>query len=404
MNSNLKRKVSDDNDNDDRLHLSSSKKFKSTSKNYDPFDNDEGCFGSKIFTRPSEKNESSLYNNDNKKQTSSLSNDFIGPVIPVNYIKKDQLEDGDRRVTKNFGYSEIARNNERKNSRPDGKDCGNENVEEDDDLYGPRPPPRNSGGEKYSDGETAVEDVINEIEKRSMLMKKKLLGLEQPEASSKSTKREEWMTQLPSQFTKSFGVTARKFSTSLNHGVSEEDRSGWTDTPEDRERKMKSRATSGNHRNDDGDNLDEPSPKDLMLIRRNEQYRKFIEKHNEVTRRNKSLLEMHEEKRRKGKKKRRSPSSSSSSSSSSEEEKRKKHKKKHKKDKKSSGDAKKEKNPKVKNSKSSSSPQKEKATRRPFDRDVDLQVSRMTLTEKRSFIDKARVLNSKFGHGKSQFL
>lgn len=45
-----------------------------------------------------------------------------------------------------------------------------------------------------------------------------------------------------------------------------------------------------------------------------------------------------------------------------------------------------------------------KPERRPFDRDIDLQVYRFDEAQKKSIIQKAQLLNSRFSSGKSKYL
>lgn len=63
-----------------------------------------------------------------------------------------------------------------------------------------------------------------------------MIAQDVPDQSSLVMKREEWMTELPPEMSKNFGVTARKFSTKSSTSA-DKDRSVWTDTPADRARK-----------------------------------------------------------------------------------------------------------------------------------------------------------------------
>ena len=53
--------------------------------------------------------------------------------------------------------------------------------------------------------------------------------------------RESWMTELPERYRKNFGVGARTFKSKTGNPV-DEDQSGWTETPADRQRKALERA------------------------------------------------------------------------------------------------------------------------------------------------------------------
>lgn len=57
----------------------------------------------------------------------------------------------------------------------------------------------------------------------------------QAEAEPGPSKREEWMTELPPEMGKNFGLTTRTFSKGT--GSDSKDRSDWTDTPADKVKK-----------------------------------------------------------------------------------------------------------------------------------------------------------------------
>ena len=59
----------------------------------------------------------------------------------------------------------------------------------------------------------------------------------QDEPEIEVTERETWMLELPAENNKNFGLGPRKFRTKAP--TTGGDRSGWTDTPQDRERKEK---------------------------------------------------------------------------------------------------------------------------------------------------------------------
>jgi len=155
--------------------------------------------------------------------------------------------------------------------------------------------------------------------------------------------REEWMTELPPEMSKNFGLGARTFSRKKGSG-SGGDRSGWTETPADRERKKMG--------------LLEPvkvTPDDEMERKANRRYDKMmakaVEEYNKDTR-GESLMDLHKKKLKR----------------KAEEEK---------------------------------SQVKE---RRPFDRDLDLKANKIDALTREKMIQRASDLGSKFGHGSSQFL
>ena len=118
---------------------------------------------------------------------------------------------------------------------PPGMRSSSTNNDDDDDddeddgygIVGPMLPPTSSG---------SGSDVKAAFEARAKAMKNKLTGVDD---DSKELKRETWMTELPPEFSKNFGVGARTFRTKA-HDCG--DRSVWTDTPADRERKRQEAA------------------------------------------------------------------------------------------------------------------------------------------------------------------
>ncbi|MED6264809.1 hypothetical protein CHARACLAT_018939 [Characodon lateralis] len=118
--------------------------------------------------------------------------------------------------------------------------------EDGEGLPGPALPPGYQAELSSSDGED--EDVIGpmpakgpvqdsvalEFERRALKMKEKLTGEEVPEVLT----RETWMTELPPEL-QHIGLGARTFK--KRSGPENKDRSIWTDTPADRERKARER-------------------------------------------------------------------------------------------------------------------------------------------------------------------
>lgn len=181
----------------------------------------------------------------------------------------------------------------------------------------------------------AVESsVVADIERRSNRMKEKLVS---GDMDNQNQARESWMTELPPVL-QNIGLTARTFKRRAN-GESA-DRSIWTDTPADRERKAQ-----------EGPEAKKSSAKDIeqpSLPERDKRMAKEVASYNESTR-SESLLDMHSKKLKR----------------KAEAEK--------------------------------SKPQE----RRAFDRDQDLQVHRFDEAQKKALIKKSRELNSRFSHGKS---
>ncbi|XP_020289742.1 uncharacterized protein DDB_G0287625 [Pseudomyrmex gracilis] len=150
-------------------------------------------------------------------------------------------------------------------------------------------------------------------------------------------KREEWMTELPPAQHPANLVLARKFRT--RDGPDMSDRSSWTDTPTQKAQKKNDSEYKklSNIQNVDEKHVDESHK----------------HKSDESEKRGKSLLEIHQ--------------------STMREKKRKKEK---------------------------AAKQLGISTRRPFDRDIDLQANRLNQTQKRSILMKAQSMDDKFVRGK----
>uniref|UniRef100_A0A8C4F970 GPALPP motifs-containing protein 1 n=1 Tax=Dicentrarchus labrax TaxID=13489 RepID=A0A8C4F970_DICLA len=135
-----------------------------------------------------------------------------------------------------------------------------ESSSEDEDVIGPMP------------SKGPVQDsVALDIERRAQKMKAKLTGDDTPEVVT----RETWMTELPPEL-QHIGLGARTFK--KRSGPENKDRSIWTDTPADRERKTR----KGEEEKDDVPQL---SHKDLEMAEK-------VSKYNE-TKRAESLMTLH---------------------------------------------------------------------------------------------------------------
>uniref|UniRef100_A0A8I3NEF8 GPALPP motifs-containing protein 1 n=1 Tax=Canis lupus familiaris TaxID=9615 RepID=A0A8I3NEF8_CANLF len=144
-----------------------------------------------------------------KKQDDSPPRPLIGPALPPGFIKSTQKSDKGRddpgqQVSSYFNSEET-------------------DSSEDEDIVGPMPA---KGPVNYS--------VTTEFEKRAQRMKEKLTKGDHD--SSKPITRESWMTELPPEM-KDFGLGPRTFK--RRAGDKSGDRSVWTDTPADREKKAK---------------------------------------------------------------------------------------------------------------------------------------------------------------------
>ncbi|XP_035508404.1 GPALPP motifs-containing protein 1 [Morone saxatilis] len=199
-----------------------------------------------------------------------------------------------------------------------------ESSSEEEDVIGPMPskgPIQNS--------------VALDIERRAQKMKAKLTGDDTPEVVT----RETWMTELPPEL-QHIGLGARTFK--KKSGPENKDRSIWTDTPADRERKIRERLEGKKKGEEEKDDVPQLSRKDLEMAEK-------VSKYNE-TKRAESLMTLH--------------------------------------------------------TKTMKEKAKEKADipveRRPFDRDADLQVNRFDDAQKERLLKKSQELNTRFSHSKDR--
>uniref|UniRef100_A0A1B6LY21 DUF3752 domain-containing protein n=1 Tax=Graphocephala atropunctata TaxID=36148 RepID=A0A1B6LY21_9HEMI len=174
---------------------------------------------------------------------------------------------------------------------------------------------------------------------------KRKLDEEKSGTSKMVEKREEWMLELPPEKAANLGLGPRSFR--MKQAPDMSNRSSWTDTPADRLRKEQ-QALRG-----------EPEPVDseeitrmAFIKERDNVMDNMLQKNKEEQ--PKSLLAIHQKKLKKKKKK---------------EEKEGK-----------------------------------KKERRPFDRNIDLQVNRFDEAQKKAIFKKAQLLNSRFSSGESKYL
>ncbi|XP_055657705.1 GPALPP motifs-containing protein 1 [Falco peregrinus] len=245
-----------------------------------------------------------------KKQDDSPERPIIGPALPPGFRKPSQ-DTGSSRCSIGPSLSSEFRTQVTDSS------------EEEDNLIGPMP----AKGPVES-------DVTKDFERRAQRMKEKLTSADSDE--SKQVTRELWMTELPPEL-KSFGFGPRTFKRRADDKSG--DRSIWTDTPADRERKAKEREEAKKSTCKDNE--------ETVLSGREKRLVEQVTSYNE-SKRSESLMDMHQKKLK----------------SKAFEEKNK--------------------------------PQE----RRPFDRDQDLKVNRFDEAQKKALIRKSRDLNSKFEHSK----
>ncbi|XP_060689332.1 GPALPP motifs-containing protein 1 [Hemiscyllium ocellatum] len=246
---------------------------------------------------------------------------FFGPVLPPGFPKRDQSPERPfigPALPPGFTQSE----KEREPAVPSSV-----HTEEDSDeeaLIGPMP----------SIG-AAEGNVAADIERRASRMKEKLASGDMDDAQKQV--RESWMVELPPVL-QNIGLGARTFKRRANGESS--DRSLWTDTPADRERKAQEMLKAKHSPTKESER---PG-----LSERDKRMAKEVASYNE-SRRSESLLDMHSKKLKR----------------KAEDEKDR--------------------------------PQQ----RRAFDREQDLQVHRFDEAQQKALIKKSKELNTRFSHGKN---
>ncbi|XP_045143072.1 GPALPP motifs-containing protein 1 [Echinops telfairi] len=244
-----------------------------------------------------------------KKQDDSPPRPIIGPALPPGFIKSTQKSDRGRDDPGQASYF----NSEETDS-----------SEDDEDIVGPMP----------AKG-PVIDSVATEFEKRAQRMKEKLT---KGDDSPKAMTRESWMTELPPEL-KAFGLGPRTFKRRADDRSG--DRSVWTDTPADRERKAK-----------ETQEAKKPFSKkdeERVLSGRDKRLAEQVSSYND-SKRSESLMDMHHKKL------------------------------------------------KSKTAEDRNKPQE----RIPFDRDKDLKVNRFDDAQKKALIKKSRELNTRFSHGKDK--
>jgi hypothetical protein len=219
---------------------------------------------------------------------------------------------------------------------------------EDEDLVGPLPP-------QHHEKTLKQQQIDLELEKRAYSIKERLT---QQNEEIETPKRDSWMTELPQEKAKSFGLGPRQFSRSLGPKP-KQDRS-WTETPE-MKAKRAALAASGIVVPDEEKVKEPKEDKDVleyMASLKRDHDMESVANEMKKKRGTDSLVDLHEKERCK----------------------------KQKKDKQAAGIL------------------ESKSERRPFDRDVDLQANRFDEAAKKAMLKKARKLNDNFSSGQQKYL
>uniref|UniRef100_M3ZHM1 GPALPP motifs-containing protein 1 n=1 Tax=Xiphophorus maculatus TaxID=8083 RepID=M3ZHM1_XIPMA len=246
-----------------------------------------------------------------KKQSPPERPPVLGPALPPGFHRaasdSDDGEDGE-------GFPGPA--------LPPGYQAESSSSEgEDEDVIGPMP------------AKGPIQDsVALEFERRALRMKEKLTG-------EVVVSRETWMTELPPEL-QHIGLGARTFK--KRSGPENNDRSIWTDTPADRERKAQERLEGKKTGEAKNDRVPQVSRRDVEMAEK-------VSKYND-SKRGESLMSLHSKKL------------------------------------------------KEKAKETADKP----VERRPFDRDEDLQVNRFDEAQKQRLLKKSQELNTRFSHSKDR--
>lgn len=165
-------------------------------------------------------------------------------------------------------------------------DDGDDDAELDDAVIGPLP-----------DGHASKTEAHLELEKRALELK--LAKFTDMETSEELVVRDEWMLELPEVrgCVTDMGLTARQFRTKERPEIG--DRSGWTETPKEREHKRKSRPAEPT-----AEELRAQKQKEARQLyndRRDRDQEEQARKHKKRSKRDESLMDLHQKKLKKEK-------------------------------------------------------------------------------------------------------
>ncbi|KAK7791423.1 hypothetical protein R5R35_014448 [Gryllus longicercus] len=306
------------------------------------------------FLEPSREKHSSSGEVSNKNDETPM----IGPSLPA-HLQSKFLEELPTVVEEESNTKPIIGP-----SFPDHLKLNEEATQEkidDEDMYGPALPPgfrpktipveikakEDDAHESDEDmgplpeGHMSSSRIQHQLEIRAKQLRESMAMGERPENDT-PVQRESWMLELPADRAPELGLKPRQFR--MREGPEAGDRSVWTDTPADRERKRN---------NPKSKSPDRGALEHLAVMERDKAMQQLADEHSSK-RGSRSLMELHEEKLL---------------------AKRKKAEK-----------------------------DGEVPERRPFSREVDLQVNRFDEAQKRSILKKAHHLNDRFSSGQSKFL
>nr|XP_057944893.1 GPALPP motifs-containing protein 1 isoform X2 [Doryrhamphus excisus] len=252
----------------------------------------------------------------NRRESSPERSFVLGPALPPGFRRAVDDDDDDNKDEDGYIPGPAL---------PPGYQADpSSSEEENDNVIGPMP----AKGPVQS-------TVALDIERRAQMMRDKLTRVDTPEVPT----RETWMTELPPEL-QHIGLGARTFK--KRSGPEKGDRSIWTDTPADRERKTREHLEKKKKGEAEKESAPQISHKDLEMAEK-------VSKYNN-TKRSESLLSLH-----------------------------------------------------TKNLKEKAKEAEDKpAERRAFDRETDLQVNRFDDAQKQRLLKKSQELNTRFSHSKDR--
>ncbi|XP_042229817.1 GPALPP motifs-containing protein 1-like isoform X2 [Homarus americanus] len=254
--------------------------------------------------------------------------DMYVPALPPHLLNKKQEKAtscDNRRILGPTVPKYFTLPVESSNVSTDGEE-NSESEDSDGPVIGPLPSTQKFSEEEYR---------IRQLELRAKRMKDKLEG---KDADNKPLVRESWMLELPEDKPNFCGLAPRQFLRKTPQVKG--DRSGWTDTPADKARKME----MGKE-----EEQQELTPELIASKQRDKELSEKVDKHNQ-SKRAKPLIDMHKKK--------------------------------------------------LKETKKKSGPEE----RRPFSREEDMNVNKFDDAQKNTIIKKARQLNDRFSAGGRKFL
>ncbi|XP_064166418.1 GPALPP motifs-containing protein 1 [Anguilla rostrata] len=283
--------------------------------------------------------------NDKRPSAAEDEDGFFGPALPPGYQK--QQSSPERRPLLGPALPPGFRRPADDEDDDDDDEVRNEDRDSGG-FPGPALPPGYRAEASSSDGEG--DDVIGPLPSKGDVQNSVAMEFERRAEKMKEKlicgddgpveqARETWMTELPPEL-QHIGLGARTFK--KRSGPENKDRSIWTDTPADRLRKARERLEGKQSGEEKKEEIPSVSQKDLKMAEK-------VSKYNDQ-KRSESLLSIHSKKMKKR---------------AEEEEDR-------------------------------------PVERRPFDRDMDLQVNRFDEAQKKSLLKRSQELNTRFSHSKDR--